>query len=660
MPEHTHENHEEHENHQDHHDMMIQDFKKRFIVSTILTVPILILSPLVQSWLNFSVEFVLDSYLLLALSVIVFIYGGWPFFTGTISELKAKTPGMMTLIALAISVAFFYSAATVFGLQGSDFFWELATLIDVMLIGHMIEMKSTKSASGALDALVKLIPEEAHLLKDGKQEDVSVNALDKGDRILVKVGESIPADGIIEKGKTAINESMMTGEAIPVTKAKGDEVIGGSINEDATIEVTISKTGKDAYLSQVVTMVEEAQAAKSSTQNLTDKAAKYLTYIALSVGISTLVVWLVITSGNIAFSVSRMATVMVITCPHALGLATPLVVARSTYLAAKSGLLIRNRTAFESAGTIDTIVFDKTGTLTEGDFKVRSVDVHDEAYDENELLKLAGSLEQSSEHPLGRAIVSSAKEKTIDFLQIENFKVLKGKGVEATLDGAHVQILSPKALEDLSIDVPDIEDKAMTTRVYLVVDNKLAGSFALADAVRDSSKATIKGLRAQGIKTVLLSGDNEFTVKSLKDTLEMDTHYAEVLPDQKHAVIEDLQKDGARVAMVGDGVNDAPALTKADIGIAIGSGTDVAAKTADIILVKSNPIHVLNLIKFATKTKRKMIQNIAWASGYNILAIPLAAGVLFSIGIVISPAIGAIFMSLSTVIVAFNARLLSN
>ncbi len=652
--------HENHESHQDHHDMMIKDFRNRFIVSTILTVPILILSPLVQSWFNFTLEFYLDSYLLLALSIVVFIYGGLPFFTGTIDELKKKTPGMMTLIALAISVAFFYSAATVFGLEGSDFFWELATLIDVMLIGHMIEMKSTKSASGALDALVKLIPEEAHLLKDGKQEDVSVNSLEKGDRILVKVGESIPADGIIEKGSTAINESMMTGEAIPVKKEKGDEVIGGSINEDATIEVTISKTGKDAYLSQVVTMVEEAQQAKSSTQNLTDKAAQYLTYIALSVGVTTLVVWLLITGGDIAFSVTRMATVMVITCPHALGLATPLVVARSTYLAAKSGLLIRNRTAFESAGNIDTIVFDKTGTLTEGDFKVRSIDVHDDAFDEPGILSYAASLEQSSEHPLGRAIVSRGKEDEVTFIKIEDFNVIKGKGVEATVNESHVQILSPKALEDKNIDVPKSEDKPMTTRVYLLIDETLAGSLALSDAVRESSFDTIRELRGRGIKTVLLSGDNETTVKALKETLEIDEYYAEVLPDQKHAIVEKLQKDGSRVAMVGDGVNDAPALTQADIGIAIGSGTDVAAKTADIILVKSNPSHVLSLIKFAGKTKSKMLQNIAWASGYNILAIPLAAGVLYSLGIVISPAIGAVFMSLSTVIVAFNARLLRN
>jgi len=650
----------DHENtHKDHHTMMIEDFKKRFIVSMILTIPILFLSPVVQSWLGFTVEFFLDSYLLLALSIVVFIYGGWPFFTGTISELKDKTPGMMTLIALAISVAFLYSAATVFGLEGSGFFWELATLIDVMLIGHMIEMKSVKGASGALDALVKLIPKEAHLLKDDKQKDVSVNDLKKGDRILVKVGESIPADGFIEKGSTSVNESMMTGEAVPVKKEKGDEVIGGSINEDGTIEVTISKTGKDAYLSQVVSMVEEAQAAKSSTQNITDKAAMYLTYIALSVGVSTLVVWLFITSGDIAYSVSRMATVMVIACPHALGLATPLVVARSTYLSAKSGLLIRNRTAFESAGTIDTIVFDKTGTLTEGDFKVRAVDVHTETYDQKAALRFGASLEQGSEHPLGRAIVSKAKEDSLDFMKVNDFNVMKGKGVEGTIENKHVQIISPQALKDLSIDVPDIKDKPMTTRVYMVIDNELTGSFALSDAVRETSHDTIKGLKELGIKTVLLSGDNETTVKALKETLGIDTYYAEVLPDQKHSIIKELQKDGSYIAMVGDGVNDAPALTQANIGIAIGSGTDVAAKTADIILVKSNPLHVLNIIKFATKTRRKMLQNIGWATGYNILAIPLAAGVLYSLGIVISPAVGAIFMSLSTVIVALNARLLS-
>ncbi len=642
-----------------HHEMMIKDFKKRFFVSMIVTIPVLLLSPMMQNWFNFSIEFTGSSYVLLGLSTFIYFYGGWPFLTGFVDEMKEKNPGMMTLIAMAISVAFLYSAATVLGLEGSDFFWELATLIDIMLVGHWIEMRSVISASKAMDKLAELIPDEAHLIKsEDEVVDVSVEELNSGDKILIKPGEKLPADGVIVKGSSAINESMLTGESKPVEKKEGDKLIGGSINGEGSLEVEVKDIGDDSYLSKVIRLVEEAQNSKSKTQAIVDKAAFWLTIIALSVGFITLATWLII-GRDFTFAIARMATVMVITCPHALGLATPLVVARSTALSAQNGLLIRNRTAFENSRNIDVIVFDKTGTLTLGEFGVDFIKTTDEDYSEDEVLKYAASLEKGSEHPIAKGIIDKAKEKELDLLNVNDFQALKGKGIEGNIDDKKVLVVSPGYLKENNIKKPEnIPENSISTDVFLIIDEKIVGVIGLSDQIREESHNAIKRLKEAGIKCWMLTGDNEKTAKEVSEKLELDGYFAEVLPDEKQEKIKELQKDNEFVAMTGDGVNDAPALAQADVGIAIGSGTDVAAETADIILVNSNPEDVVTLIKFGKATYGKMVQNLIWASGYNIIAIPLAAGVLYNFGILISPAVGALLMSLSTVIVAVNAKLL--
>jgi len=659
-------NHEEHhkKGHDDHdgkshHEKMIKDFKRRFFISMIITVPILLLSPMIQEWFNFEIQFSGSLYLLFGLSSLVYFYGGWPFLKGFYDEVTDKKPGMMTLIAMAITVAYLYSSATVFGLEGEDFFWELATLIDIMLLGHWIEMRSVLSASKALDKLAALMPDVAHRLTNGETEDVKVDKLQSGDKILIKPGEKIPADGGIAKGSTSINESMLTGESKPVEKEKGDKVIGGSINGEGSIEVTVENLGEDSYLSKVITMVQEAQKSKSKTQNLVDKAALWLTIIALTVGFTTLITWYLI-RGDLTFAIARMATVMVITCPHALGLATPLVVANSTALSAKNGLLIRNRTAFENSRKIDTIVFDKTGTLTLGEFGVNNIKIFSKDYDEKKVLKLSASLEQNSEHPIAIGIIEKAKEEAIELAEIDDFKALKGKGIQGKINGNNVMVVSPGYLSEHAISIPsDISNEGISTNVYLLIEEELIAVISLSDQIREESAEAVKSLKEQGISCWMLTGDNEETAAEVAEKLNLDGYFSEVLPDEKQNKIKELQKDGKFVAMTGDGVNDAPALAQADVGIAIGSGTDVAAETADIILVNSNPLDVVKLMKFGKATYRKMVQNLIWATAYNVFAIPLAAGVLISLGILISPAIGAILMSLSTIIVAINAKLLS-
>jgi len=613
---------------------------------------------MIQGWFNYEINFDGSLYILFVLATFVYFYGGWPFLKGFYDEIKDKKPGMMTLIAMAITVAYLYSSATVFGLEGDDFFWELATLIDIMLLGHWIEMRSVMSASKALDKLAALMPDVAHRFTNGETEDVNVSKLQSGDKILVKPGEKIPADGDIAKGSTSINESMLTGESKPVEKEKGDSVIGGSINGEGSIEVTVGNIGEDSYLSKVITMVQEAQKSKSKTQNLVDKAAFWLTIIALTVGFATLITWYLI-RGDLTFAVARMATVMVITCPHALGLATPLVVANSTALSAKNGLLIRNRTAFENARKIDTIVFDKTGTLTLGEFGVNNVKIFSDDYGEKEIIKLSASLEQNSEHPIAKGIIDKAREENIDLLEIDDFEALKGKGIEGRIDGKKMMVVSPGYLSEQDISVPsDVSDEGISTNVYLLIENELIAAISLSDQIREESVEAIKSLKDQGISCWMLTGDNEATAAEVADKLQLDGYFSEVLPDAKQDKIKELQNEGKFVAMTGDGVNDAPALAQADVGIAIGSGTDVAAETADIILVNSNPQDVVKLMNFGKATYRKIVQNLIWATAYNVFAIPLAAGVLISIGILISPAIGAILMSLSTIIVAINAKLL--
>ncbi len=642
----------------DHHKMMIEDFKKRFWVSLVISVPLLALSAMIQQFLGFTIAFTGDKYVLFGLSSVIFFYGGFPFLKGLISEVMAKNPGMMTLIAMAITVAYLYSTATVFGLRGMDFFWELATLIDIMLIGHWIEMKSVLGASEALQLLVSLMPSEAHKVNGDQMLDVKLDELQRDDVILVKPGEKVPADGIIIEGESYLNESMLTGESKPVKKNTGANVIGGSINGNASVKVKVEHSGKDSYMNKVIKMVEEAQKTKSKMQNLSDRAAKWLTYGALTLGFGTLAVWLLL-GFPFVYALERMVTVMVISCPHALGLAVPLVVAISTAMSAQHGLLIRNRTAFEESRKITAIVFDKTGTLTKGEFGVSRVESLSKNYSADSVLRIAGALEQNSEHPIGTGIIKKALEKKLEIPKAENFKAITGAGVEAIVDGKEVKVVSPGYLKDKNISIPEnVFTSQAETIVFILITNELAGFIALADEIRPESADAIQKFKSNGIKVYMATGDNETVAKAVSDTLHLDGYYAQVLPDKKVEIVKGLQSKGEFVAMTGDGINDAPALAQADVGIAVGSGTDVAAETADIILVNSNPQDILSLILFGKATYRKMMQNLIWATGYNAVAIPLAAGVLYSSGFVLGPAVGAVFMSLSTIIVAVNAKLL--
>ena len=651
------------QNHHAHHSAMVEDFRRRFWVSLVGTLPILALSPMLQQWLGLgeTLAFPSDTSVLLALATFVYGYGGWPFLTGLVDELRDRTPGMMTLVALAISVAYAYSAAVALGVPGKMFFWETATLIDLMLLGHWIEMRSVMGASRALEKLARLMPSTAHrLTDDGDTEEVPIATLAAGDRVRVKSGEKIPADGTVVDGASSVNESMLTGESVPVEKAAGDEVIAGSVNGTGSLVVEVEKTGEASYLNQVISLVREAQASQSRTQNLADRAAYWLTIIALSAGALTFIAWYAGLGQTFVFSLERAVTVMVITCPHALGLAVPLVVAVSTGLGAQRGLLIRDRAAFERARDLDTVVFDKTGTLTEGRFGVTDVLVF-EAADESEVIRPAAAVEQHSEHPIAAGILRAAEDRGLDVPAADGFEAITGKGVRATVDGTQVRVLSPGAAADAAAwpahDAETLGAQGKTV-VYVVRDGVPLGALALADVIREESREAIRTLHDLGIDVVMLTGDNERVAHWVAEELGLDRVIAEVLPDEKSQVIKDLQAEGRLVAMTGDGVNDAPALATADVGIAIGAGTDVAVETADIVLVESDPRDAVDIIRLAQATYRKMVQNLWWATGYNVVAIPLAAGVLATAGIVLSPAVGAILMSLSTVIVAVNARFL--
>jgi Cu2+-exporting ATPase len=641
-----------------HHEHMIEDFRRRFWISLILTIPVLVLSPLIQNIFGYEFTFRFDNYVLFALSSLIYFYGGWPFLTGLVDELKKKQPGMMTLIGVAITVAYGYSAAITFGLEGKTFYWELATLIDIMLLGHWIEMKSIMNASNALEKLVQLMPSEAHVLEDGQTKDVAIDELKSGDRVFVKPGEKIPVDGAIIEGESHIDESMVTGESKPVKKKKGSQVIGGTINGNGSLTIKAQQVGEEAYLSKVINMVKEAQGEKSKTQHLADKVAFWLTITSLSVGFITLVTWLFLDQPFV-FALERMASVMVITCPHALGLAIPLVVAISTSLSAQRGLLIRNRTAFENSRKISLLVFDKTGTLTQGKFEVLRYGSLNNAYKDKQILSLAGSLESKSEHPLATSIMQKIEKEGIKPLEVKNFKAITGKGVEGEVENKKVKVVSPGFVKEKGITIPDrVYKNEQETIVFVLVDDELAGFIAMGDEIRNESYEAVKILKENNLKIYMMTGDNEKVARSVSEELDLDGYSAEMLPDQKLEKIKDFQDKGEFVAMTGDGINDAPALAKADVGIAVGSGTDVAAETADIILVNSNPVDIAHLIVFGKETYKKIVQNLVWATGYNIIAIPLAAGVLYNMGIIISPAMGAIFMSLSTIIVAINAQLL--
>lgn len=644
----------------DHHKMMIDDFRRKFYVSLIITIPVMLLSQMIQQWFHFSISFKGSNYLLFALSTIVFFYGGLPFLKGFIDEMKQKALGMMTLIAVAITVAYAYSVATVFGLQGMDFFWELCTLILIMLLGHWIEMKSIAGASRELELLVQLMPSSAHMIMGEKMiHDVKTDSLKEGDFILIKPGENVAADGIISEGESYVNESMLTGESISVKKQKGDKIIAGSINGNGSLKIKVSHASKDSYLSRVIKLVDDAQKTKSKTQLLADKAARILTIIALTAGFATFFFWWLVAKEPLVFALERMVTVIVICCPHALGLAVPLVVATSTSLSAKNGLLIKNRTAFENARKITTIIFDKTGTLTYGKFEVARIKSLQSSFDENEIIRIASALEQNSEHPIATGIISKAKELKIAIPSATNFNAITGKGIEAVLEGKNIKVVSPGYLKENNISLPEkYSSTTAETIVFVIVNNLLIGYIALADKIRPESAEAIKTLRTNGIKSILLTGDNAIVAKSVSDELKMDGFFAEVLPHQKLEKIKELQSKGEFIAMTGDGVNDAPALAQADIGIAVGSGSDIAAETAGIVLVNSNPKDIASLILFGKATYKKMIQNLIWATGYNIIALPLAAGVLYKWNIMLSPAAGAVLMSLSTIVVAINAKML--
>lgn len=639
-------------------------FRNKFWVSLILSIPVLVYSEAIQNWLGFSSpDFPGSRYMPAIISSIIFSYGGWIFIKGALSELKSKLPGMMTLISLAIIVAFLYSLATLFLIEGEGFFWELATLITVMLLGHWLEMRSVSRAESALDAIAKLLPDKAEKLVSGKSQSILVTELRVNDLVLVRPGAAVPADGVVEEGTSSVNEAAITGESKPIVKAKKDEVIAGTINQDGSLTVRVTKLGEDTALAGIMRLVAEAQDSKSRSQILADIAARWLTVIAIFSGAATFLVWLF--ASNAVFAIERSVTVLVIACPHALGLAIPLVVSISTTLSARNGLLIRKRMALETARNLDVVLFDKTGTLTRGEHGVTDI-WPTEGYKKDDILRLSASLEQNSEHIVGKGIVKQALKQKIQLSKVTGFSALPGAGVQGSLSGKNYVAASGRYLKENNLSLPkDIEASLKAavqqgkTEVYLIENGqKVIGAIALADEIRQESKTAIATLKRLGIKSAMITGDSEAVASYVARQLRLDQYFSEVKPEGKAVKVKLLQKSGERVAMVGDGINDAPALTQADIGIAIGAGTDVAIKSADIILVKDNPTDVVKIIKLSKASYRKMLQNLGWATGYNIIAIPLAAGVLYQQGIVLAPALGAFFMSLSTVLVAANAQLL--
>ncbi|MBR9806656.1 MAG: copper-translocating P-type ATPase [Alphaproteobacteria bacterium] len=640
---------------------MIADYRRRFWVVLVATIPILALAPMIQGWLGLedALRFPGDRYVLAGLSSLVFFYGGWPFLKGFLQEITARDIGMMTLISVAITAAYAYSIGMVAIGSDETFFWELATLIAVMLLGHWIEMKSVLGAGRALEKLASLMPDEAHLVADdGSVIDVSVSTLKGGEHLLIKPGEKVPADGIIVRGESSLNESMLTGESKPIFKTVETEVIGGSINGEGSLTIRVDKTGDETFLSSVIKLVKEAQASKSKTQDLANTAAKWLTFIALGGGLSTVLFWTLFTDQGFGFAMARAVTVMVIACPHALGLAVPLVVARSTAIAATNGLLIRDRTAFEEARNINAIIFDKTGTLTKGEFGITDTLVFDTTFTESDIVAYAASIEAHSEHPIAQGIVRDAPQAW----GVDKFKAIPGKGAEGLVKDRDVKVVSPGYLRDQGLEMDDPRFETLSaqgkTVVFVLIDDKLVGAIALADIIREESAKAILMLQAMGIQCIMLTGDNQQVAEWVGQEIGLDEVIAEVLPEEKAAKVREVQSRGLIVAMTGDGVNDAPALAQANVGIAIGAGTDVAIETADIILVRSSPSDVVAIIELARATYNKMMQNLAWATGYNTFAIPAAAGVFFPWGVILTPALGAVFMSASTVICAINAQLL--
>lgn len=659
------ENNHNHFGHDDHHGHSVHMFRVRFWICLVLTVPALVWEPMLQDWFQYSApDFPGSVYIPAFFGTIVFFYGGLVFLRGALHELAGRRPGMMTLIALAISVAFLYSAAVTLGFPGHALWWELATLVTIMLLGHWIEMRSVSQAQGALKELTKLLPDTAKRVQEGDQtEEVPVDELLEGDLVLIRPGVGVPIDGVVKSGESSLNEAMVTGESKPVRKKSGDKVVAGTVNGDGSLRVTVESVGEKTALAGIMKLVEQAQDSRSRVQTLADRAAFFLTLVAIAAGGTTFVAWLAF-GASLDFSITRMVTVLVIACPHALGLAVPLVIAISTSMGAQHGLLVRDRRGLEEARKLDIVVFDKTGTLTRGEHRVIKI-VAAEQQDQLEALRLAAAVEHDSEHPIARALLESAREKELDVSGAKQFEAIPGHGVQATVEGRRLQVGGPNLLRKFNIEQSGELGRASNefkhqghAMVFLVEDKNILAVFAVADAVRSESKEAVQLLHADNIAVAMLTGDSTSVADAVADELGIDNVFAQVLPKDKAEKIIELQKQGKRVAMVGDGVNDAPALATADIGIAIGAGTDVAVEAGDIVLMRSDPRDVSRIVHLSRATNRKMVQNLWWAAGYNIVAIPLAAGVLAWAGFLLAPATGAILMSASTVIVAVNAQLL--
>ncbi|HWM48252.1 MAG TPA: heavy metal translocating P-type ATPase [Xanthobacteraceae bacterium] len=655
----------EHGGHDKHAGHSVEMFRNRFWVCLALTVPALVWDPMIQDWFGFRAPaFPGSAYVPAIFGTVVFFYGGWIFVEGGIRELIARLPGMMTLISLAIIVAFLYSAAVTLGLPGHALWWELATLVTIMLLGHWIEMRSIFQAQGALKELAKLLPDRALRLTGNDQtEEVTVEQLRDGDLVLIRPGASIPADGVVKSGKSSINESMITGESRMVRKGAGDKVIAGTVNSDGSLRVEVTGTGEKTALAGIMRLVEQAQTSRSRAQALADRAAFLLTVVAIVAGGVTLVAWQAL-GATLDFTITRVVTVLVIACPHALGLAVPLVIAISTTMGAQSGLLVRDRRGLEEARDLNAIVFDKTGTLTLGEHRVVET-VTVAGVEKTDALRLAAAVEHDSEHPIAQALVKSAQERSLQVPRAEGFQAMAGHGVQATVDGRELKVGGPAMLRRLGVEVaPELREAAerfgenRQAAIYLIDGDRIIAVFAIADAIRPESYEAVERLHQEGIEVAMLTGDSEAVAKSVAKELRIDTVFAQVLPEDKAEKIKELQAQGKRVAMVGDGVNDAPALVTADIGIAIGAGTDVAVEAGDVVLVRSDPRDIPRIVRLSRASYRKMLQNLWWAAGYNIFAIPLAAGVLAWAGFLLSPAVGAILMSASTVVVAINAQLL--
>ena len=655
----------DHVGHDKHVGHSVEMFRNRFWVCLALTIPALVWDPMIQDWFDFQAPlFPGSSYLPAVFGTVVFAYGGWIFLEGALRELAVRLPGMMTLISLAISVAFLYSAAVTLGLPGHALWWELATLVTIMLLGHWIEMRSIFQAQGALKELAKLLPDKALRIADDDQtEEVTVDQLRDGDVVLIRPGASIPADGLVKIGKSSVNESMITGESRLVPKSEGDKVIAGTVNSEGSLRVEVTGTGERTALAGIMRLVEQAQTSRSRAQALADRAAFLLTIVAIVAGGATLIAWQML-GATLDFTITRVVTVLVIACPHALGLAVPLVIAISTTMGARSGLLVRDRRGLEEARDLNAVVFDKTGTLTLGEHRVVETKTL-AGIEEGEALRLAAAVEHDSEHPIAQALVKSAQERNLQVPRAEGFQAMAGHGVQAAIDGRELKMGGPALLSRLAAEpAPELREAAERfgqngqAAIYLVEGDRVLAVFAIADAIRPESYEAVERLHQEGIEVVMLTGDSEAVARSVAKKLRIDTVFAQVLPGDKAAKIEELQAQGKRVAMVGDGVNDAPALLTADIGIAIGAGTDVAVEAGDVVLVRSDPRDIPRIVRLSRASYRKMLQNLWWAAGYNIFAIPLAAGVLAWAGILLAPALGAILMSASTVVVAINAQLL--